>query len=88
MKNIRYILSALLGICLILSGCQNLTEPAGSTLPTVETGDALEITSHSATITGKYNPEHRRIYFLFPLPQIYLTPSTYTSPEVVRQAAP
>lgn len=56
MKNIRYILSALLGICLILSGCQNLTEPAGSTLPTVETGDALEITSHSATITGKYNP--------------------------------
>ena len=65
MKNIRYIVSALLGICLILSGCQNLTEPAGSTLPTVETGDALEITSHSATITGKYNPEHRRIYFLF-----------------------
>lgn len=65
MKKIRYILGIMLSVCLVASGCQNLTEPEESTLPTVETGNALNITTHSATITGKRNPEHRQIYFLF-----------------------
>ena len=36
MKNMRYILGIMLGVCLLVSGCQIMTEPERS-IPTIET---------------------------------------------------
>jgi len=51
MKKIRYILMMALGICAMLTGCQELDEPYNN-IPTVQTGDATEVTATSATLTA------------------------------------
>ena len=51
MKKIRYIVMMALGVCAILTGCQELDE-AYSNIPIVQTGDATDITATSATLTA------------------------------------
>lgn len=68
MKNIRYILGIMLGICLMVSGCQNLTDPE-YTVPTIETKDVMNVTSTQATFNGKIedvfqNYQYHKIYLL------------------------
>ena len=52
MKNMRYILGIMLGVCLLVSGCQNMTEPERS-IPTIETKDVINVTSTQATFGYK-----------------------------------
>ena len=51
MKKIRYILMMALGVCAMMAGCQELDSPTNN-IPTIQTGDATEITATSATITA------------------------------------
>lgn len=67
MKKIRYILGIMLGLCLVASGCQNLTEP-DSFIPTVTTGDVINVGSTYATLPFVIMGDHEgsaTYYFYF-----------------------
>lgn len=63
MKNIRYTLGIMLGACLMLNGCQELTEHDKNSIPTVVTGETQDITAHSATIMGRCSQD-KQVHFL------------------------
>ena len=46
------LLNALIAVFLIFTSCQELTEPTGTDLPIVTTGDAKNVTTKSAKLTG------------------------------------
>ena len=47
------LLNALIAVFLMFTSCQELTEPTGTDLPIVTTGDAKSVTSKSVKLTGR-----------------------------------
>lgn len=64
MKKIQYILSSMaLGVCILLSGCQDLDEPT-RTVPVIGEIGTSNISATSITLTGSVYGSYDKCYFL------------------------